>query len=124
MRHRLGKGEPPILKGTPALCKSSKVIHFLQRYNLLITSNVLLIEEEEPTTYVELKSIVDSKRWQEAIESEMNSMYENKVWTLVDPLEGVKPIGYKFVYEKKIDMDGNVHTYKISCKELQAKIKN
>ena len=39
-------------------------------------------------------------------------MYENKVWTLVDPPEGVKPIECKCVYKKKTDMDGKVQTYK------------
>ena len=44
--------------------------------------------------------------------SEMDSMYDNKVWTLVDPPEGVKPVGCKWVFKKKTDMDGNVITYK------------
>ena len=44
--------------------------------------------------------------------SEMESMYENQVWTLVDPPENVKPIGYKWIYKKKTDMDCNMHTYK------------
>ena len=39
-------------------------------------------------------------------------MYNNQVWTLVDPPEGVKPIGCKWVFKKKINMDGNVQTYK------------
>ncbi|PKI73152.1 hypothetical protein CRG98_006439 [Punica granatum] len=44
--------------------------------------------------------------------SEMESMYTNQVWTLVDPPEGVKPIGCKWVFKKKTDMDGNVITFK------------
>ncbi|KAK9006368.1 hypothetical protein V6N11_035409 [Hibiscus sabdariffa] len=44
--------------------------------------------------------------------SEMDSMSENQVWTLVEPPEGVKPIGCKWVFKKKTDMDGNVQTYK------------
>ncbi|KAL2486648.1 Reverse transcriptase Ty1/copia-type domain-containing protein [Abeliophyllum distichum] len=62
-------------------------------------------EEDEHTTYAELKSSVDSKRWLEGIESEMNSMYENPIWTLVDPPKGVKTIGCKLVYKKNINMD-------------------
>ena len=42
----------------------------------------------------------------------MDSMYENQIWTLVDPLEGIKPIGYKWVFKKKTDMEGNAITYK------------
>ncbi|KAK8557131.1 hypothetical protein V6N13_035235 [Hibiscus sabdariffa] len=44
--------------------------------------------------------------------SEMDSMSDNQVWTLVEPPEGVKPIGCKWVFKKKTDMDGNVQTYK------------
>ncbi|KAK8690897.1 hypothetical protein V6N13_074423 [Hibiscus sabdariffa] len=41
--------------------------------------------------------------------SEMDSMSENQVWTLVEPPEGIKPIGCKWVFKKKTDMDGNLH---------------
>ena len=40
-------------------------------------------------------------------------MYTNQVWTLVDPPEGIKPIGCKWVFKKKTDMEGNVITYKV-----------
>ena len=46
------------------------------------------------------------------MKSEMDSMYQNQVWTLVDPPEGIKPIGCKWVFKKKTDMEGNVTTYK------------
>ena len=39
-------------------------------------------------------------------------MYDNQVWTLIDRTDGLKIIGYKWVFKKKTDMDGNVHTYK------------
>ena len=31
---------------------------------------------------------------------------------MIDPLEGTKTIGCKWVLKKKTDMDGNVHTFK------------
>ena len=46
------------------------------------------------------------------MKSEMDSMYQNQVWTLVDIPEGVKPIRCKWVFKKKTDMEGNVQTYK------------
>jgi len=52
------------------------------------------------------------EKWLEAMESEMESMYTNQIWTLVDPPEGVKPIGYKWVFKNKTDMDGKVNTFK------------
>ena len=46
------------------------------------------------------------------MKSEMESMKVNDVWTLVDPPEGVKPIGCKWVFKRKRDADGKVETYK------------
>jgi hypothetical protein len=46
------------------------------------------------------------------MKSKMNSMYTNQVWTLVKPLEGIKPITCKWVFKRKTDMDDNVQTYK------------
>ena len=63
-------------------------------------------------TYTEAVMSKDSDRWQDAMKSEMDSMYTNKVWTLVDAPEGVNPIGCKWVYKKKIGVDGQVETYK------------
>ena len=42
-----------------------------------------------------------------------NEVHEvNDVWTLVDPPEGVKPIGCKWVFKRKRAADGKVETYK------------
>ena len=42
----------------------------------------------------------------------MDSIYANQVWTMVDAREGITPIGCKWVYKKKIGVDGQVETYK------------
>ncbi|KAL0294442.1 UNVERIFIED_CONTAM: Retrovirus-related Pol polyprotein from transposon TNT 1-94 [Sesamum radiatum] len=39
-------------------------------------------------------------------------MSSNKVWTLVDPPKGVKPVGCKWVYKRKLGADGEVTTFK------------
>ena len=44
--------------------------------------------------------------------TEMDSMYANQVWTLVDPLEGIVPIGYKWIFKRKISVNGKVETFK------------
>ena len=43
---------------------------------------------------------------------EIYYMYTNQVWTLVYPPEGIKPIGCKWIFKKKTNMEGNVITYK------------
>ncbi|GJT63137.1 retrotransposon protein, putative, ty1-copia subclass [Tanacetum coccineum] len=48
----------------------------------------------------------------EAIKSEIQSMYDNQVWNLVDTTSGLKMVGCKWIVKKKTDMDGKVHTYK------------
>ena len=57
-------------------------------------------------------SDIDSVKWLKAMECEMDSMYQNQVWDLVDAPEGVKPIGCKWIYKRKTDADGNIQTYK------------
>ncbi|KAK8957861.1 hypothetical protein KSP39_PZI000571 [Platanthera zijinensis] len=74
--------------------------------------DVLIIENDEPLTVDDMRKRPDSKKWLEAMESEMQSMYDNKVWTLVDHHEGVKPIENKWIFKRKIDMDGNLTIYK------------
>ncbi|CAL8993347.1 unnamed protein product [Prunus brigantina] len=46
------------------------------------------------------------------MKSEMDSMYTNKVRTLVDPPLGIVPIGNKWIFKRKIGSDGKVETYK------------
>nr|GEY60240.1 retrovirus-related Pol polyprotein from transposon TNT 1-94 [Tanacetum cinerariifolium] len=43
---------------------------------------------------------------------EMQSMKDNEVWNLVDLPPNGKTVGSKWLFKKKIDMDGVVHTYK------------
>ena len=49
----------------------------------------------------------------ETMKSEMESMKVNNVWTLVDPPEGIKSIGYKWVFKRKRGTDGKLETYKV-----------
>ena len=95
--------------------RSGRVRHGPERYyGFLLTQcvDVLLVEDGEPITFQEATTGPDSQKWLEAMRSEMDSMYVNKVWTLVDPPESVRPIGCKWVFKKKTDMGGNVVAYK------------
>ena len=44
---------------------------------------VMLLDHDEPTNYEEAKMSPDYTKWLKAMKSEMGTMYENKVWTLV-----------------------------------------
>ncbi|GJW82569.1 putative retrotransposon protein [Tanacetum coccineum] len=44
--------------------------------------------------------------------AEMQSIKDNQVWNLVDLPPNFKTVGSKWLFKKKTDMDGNIHTYK------------
>ncbi|GJS34680.1 retrotransposon protein, putative, ty1-copia subclass [Tanacetum coccineum] len=44
--------------------------------------------------------------------AEMQFMKDNQVWNLVDVPPNCKTVGSKWLFKKKTDMDGNIHTYK------------
>ena len=96
------------------LRRTSRIHNSLERYGFLISEqkDVLLIENDDPTTYEGSLNSLEFDKWLIAMKSEMDSMYTNQVWTLVDPPEGIKPIGCKWIFKKKTNMEGNVITYK------------
>jgi hypothetical protein len=70
------------------------------------------LDNDEAMTYMEAMMGPDSEKWLGAMESEIESMHDTQVWNLVDPIDGVSPIGCKWMFNKKTDKDGNVHIYK------------
>ncbi|GJV59621.1 retrotransposon protein, putative, ty1-copia subclass [Tanacetum coccineum] len=59
-------------------------------------------------------ALLDRKfdKWLNAMNVEMQSMKDNKVWDLVDLPPNGKTVGSKWLFKKKTDMDEAVHTYK------------
>ena len=70
---------------------------------------VMLLDHDEPTNYEEAMVSPDSTKWLEAMKSDMRSMYENKVWTLID-----LPIDRRAIeiFKRKTDADSSVTIYK------------
>ena len=73
---------------------------------------VMLLDHDEPTNYEEAMVSPDSAKWLEAMKPEMGSMYDNKVWTLVDLPVDRQAIENKWIFKKKADTDGSVTIYK------------
>ena len=69
----------------------------------------MLLDNNEPTSYGEAMVGPDSNKWIEAIKSERGSMYENKVWTLEELLDGRKAVGCRWILKGKTDNDGKYH---------------
>ena len=86
--------------------RSSRIHQEPKRYGFLVTDDktIELGDQDEPTSYHETMMSPDSEKCLQAMKSKMKSMYDNQVWNLVDPLEGAKVIGCKWVHEIKHDM--------------------
>ena len=67
---------------------------------------------DEPSNYKEAMEGPEVAKWKEAMESEIQSMYDNQVWKFVDHSPGRKTVGCKWIFKTKTDMDGNVHIFK------------
>ena len=50
--------------------------------------------------------------WKEAINSEIESIMQNHTWEIVDLPSGIKPLGCKWIFKKKLKSDGSIDKYK------------
>ncbi|GJS64190.1 retrotransposon protein, putative, ty1-copia subclass [Tanacetum coccineum] len=66
----------------------------------------------EPANYKAALLDPKSDKWLNAMNVEMQSMKDNEVWVLVELPPNGKTVGSKWLFKKKTDMDGAVHTYK------------
>nr|GFC32511.1 hypothetical protein [Tanacetum cinerariifolium] len=66
----------------------------------------------EPANYKAVMLDPDKVIWQGAMDEEMNSMKVMKVWIVVDLPPNAMVVRSKWLYKKKTDMDGKIHTYK------------
>eukprot|EP00253_Pinus_taeda_P020734 PITA_20734 len=79
-------------------------------------------EDEEPQTLGVRRLVRERRTEKEAIDSEdgklwkeamvMASLHKNEAWDLVQFLAGRKPIGSKWVFKKKTNVEGKVEKYK------------
>ena len=73
---------------------------------------VMLLDHDELANYEEAMMSPDSAKWVETIKSEMGSMYENKVWTLIDLPKDRRAIEIKWIFKRKTYADSSVTIYK------------
>src|SRR3954465_235300 len=73
---------------------------------------VMLLDHDEPKNYEEAMMSPDFAKWLEAMKSEMGSMYENKVRTLIDLPDDRRAIENKWIFKRKTDADSSVTIYK------------
>ncbi|TYK20422.1 gag/pol protein [Cucumis melo var. makuwa] len=88
--------------------RSGRIVSQPNRYLGLTETQVVIPDDgvEDPLSYKQAMNDVDKDQWVKAMDLEMESMYFNSLWELVDLPEGVKPIGCKWIYKRKRDSAG------------------
>ena len=76
------------------------------------SSFALNITDDDPRTVREAVDSEDGKIWKEAMVDEMASLHKNEAWDLVELPAGRKPIRSKWVFKKKMNVEGKVEKYK------------
>ncbi len=71
---------------------------------------LIFSSNDEPTSF-EKEAVSDE--WKEVMQKEYDSFIENETWKLVDPPNGIKPIGCKWVYKNKCKFDGSLDKHKV-----------
>ena len=72
----------------------------------------LSVIDDDPRIVKEAVDSEDGKLWKEAMVDEMASLHKNEAWDLVELPAGRKPIGSKWVFKKKTNVEGKVEKYK------------
>ena len=68
--------------------------------------------ENEPQTFKEAMKSSEAQYWKEEVNSEVESILNNHTWELVDLPPGNKPLGYKWIFKRKLKDDGTIDKYK------------
>ena len=66
----------------------------------------------DPQSYSEAMKGPDSRKWSEAIQTEYDSLMENRTWKVVDLPSGRKALTTKWVLKKKLGPNGEILKYK------------
>ncbi|GJZ94614.1 zinc finger, CCHC-type containing protein [Tanacetum coccineum] len=68
--------------------------------------------EDDPKTFDEAMKSQDVAFWKEAIFDEMDSIMGNNTWVLADLPPGCKPLGYKWIFKRKLKVYGTIEKFK------------
>nr|GEW03796.1 zinc finger, CCHC-type [Tanacetum cinerariifolium] len=68
--------------------------------------------EDDPKTFDEAMKSQDVAFWTKAINDEMDSIMGNNTWVLVDLPLGCKPLGCKYIFKRKLKVNGTTENFK------------
>ncbi|GKB90793.1 putative retrotransposon ty1-copia subclass protein [Tanacetum coccineum] len=93
--------------------RSKRISQAPDRYGFYVDAEEHELRDfNEPPNYKAALSYPESDKWLDAMNVEMKSMKDNQVWHLVNLPPNGQIVGSKWLFKKKADMDGNVHTFK------------
>ncbi|GKA96887.1 zinc finger, CCHC-type containing protein, partial [Tanacetum coccineum] len=70
--------------------------------------------EDDPKTFDEAIKSLDVALWKEEINDKMDSIIGNNTWVLADLPPSCKPLGCKWIFKRKLKVDGTVKKLKAS----------
>jgi hypothetical protein len=73
---------------------------------------IIYLVDDTPKPIEEAYSSPDADLWKEAVQSEMDSIMSNGTLEVVDRPYGCKPVGCKWVFNKKLKPNGTIEKYK------------
>ncbi|GJU80744.1 zinc finger, CCHC-type containing protein [Tanacetum coccineum] len=68
--------------------------------------------EDDPKTFDEAMKSQDVAFWKEAINDEMDSIMGNNTWVLTNLPLSCRPLDYKWIFKRKLKVDGTVEKFK------------
>ncbi|GKB16446.1 putative retrotransposon ty1-copia subclass protein, partial [Tanacetum coccineum] len=93
--------------------RSTRIPQAPDRYGFYVdVEKYELGDLNEAPNYKVALSDPESDKWLEAMNTEMQSMEDNQVRVLVELPPNGRTVGSKWLFKKKTNMDGNVHTFK------------
>ncbi|GKD81612.1 retrotransposon protein, putative, ty1-copia subclass [Tanacetum coccineum] len=97
----------PIRRSTRTRCPTDRMCLYID------ADEHELGDLSEPANYKVALLDPKSDKWLNVMNVEMQSMIDNEVWVLVELPPDGKTVGSMWLFKKKTDMDGAVHTYKV-----------
>nr|GFB56764.1 putative retrotransposon Ty1-copia subclass protein [Tanacetum cinerariifolium] len=94
-------------------CRSARIPQAPNRHGYYVdVEEYELGDFDGPPNYLAALADPEYNKWLETMNTEMQSMKNNQVWILVELPPNRRTIRSKWIFKKKTNMDGNVHTFK------------
>ncbi len=98
-----------IVRGRPTINRTGRPGRPRKQRNQMVCNAT---DENIPQTVEQATSSEDCDKWLKAMDDELQALWKNKTWSLVDLPSGCKAIPCKWVYAVKRNVNGEIERYK------------